>query len=90
MTKYHLTLSSPRLDKDDFFKNPVSKTDVPDYFDIIKEPMCWLDIDAKLDRHLYWNLAEFRVCLPAIVFRWLTNYFVVARLGARYRQRTTL
>ncbi|PPQ79825.1 LOW QUALITY PROTEIN: hypothetical protein CVT25_002979 [Psilocybe cyanescens] len=48
------------LDKDDHFKNPVSKNDVPDYYEIIKNPMCWTIIDAKLDQHQYWNLDEFR------------------------------
>ncbi|KAH9479291.1 Peregrin [Psilocybe cubensis] len=48
------------LDKDDYFKNPVSKSDVPDYYEIIKHPMCWTIIDAKLDQHQYWNLDEFR------------------------------
>lgn len=48
-------------DRNDHFKNPVSKVDVPDYFDIIKQPMCWNMIDAKLDRHEYWDLQAFKV-----------------------------
>ncbi|KAJ3836367.1 bromodomain and PHD finger-containing protein 3 [Lentinula raphanica] len=47
-------------DKNDFFKNPVSKTDVPDYFDVITRPMHWSLIDAKLDRHEYWAITDFK------------------------------
>lgn len=48
-------------DRSEYFKNPVSRTEVPDYFDIIKHPMCWNMIDAKLDRHEYWDLQAFKV-----------------------------
>jgi hypothetical protein len=34
---------------------------VPDYFEIVKNPMCWSSIDAKLDRHEYWELQRFKV-----------------------------
>lgn len=34
---------------------------MPDYYDIIKNPMCWNMIDRKLDRHEYLDLAEFKV-----------------------------
>ncbi|THH27211.1 hypothetical protein EUX98_g6973 [Antrodiella citrinella] len=47
-------------DRQDFFKNPVSKVDVPDYYDVIKNPMCWNNIDQKLDAHEYWDLQEFK------------------------------
>ncbi|KAJ3753490.1 bromodomain and PHD finger-containing protein 3 [Lentinula raphanica] len=47
-------------DKNDFFKNPVSKADVPDYFDVITRPMHWSLIDAKLDRHEYWAIKDFK------------------------------
>ncbi|KAE9396917.1 hypothetical protein BT96DRAFT_921842 [Gymnopus androsaceus JB14] len=47
-------------DKHDYFKNPVNKAEVVDYFDIIKRPMCWSIIDAKLDRHEYWDIKDFR------------------------------
>ena len=49
------------FDKKDHFKNPVSKHDVPDYFDIIKNPMCWAMIDAKIDEFEYWDFQAFRV-----------------------------
>jgi hypothetical protein len=50
-----------RFDKNDYFKNPVSKAVVPDYFDVVKNPLCWSNIDAKLDRHEYWDLQIFKV-----------------------------
>ena len=49
------------LDRHEFFKNPVSKTDVPDYFDVIKKPMCWKVIDEKLDKNMYARLKDFEV-----------------------------
>ncbi|TFK85272.1 hypothetical protein K466DRAFT_197390 [Polyporus arcularius HHB13444] len=48
------------LDRQEYFKSPVSKVEVPDYYDIIKKPMCWDMIDSKLDRHEYLDLAEFK------------------------------
>ncbi|EPQ56227.1 hypothetical protein GLOTRDRAFT_105199 [Gloeophyllum trabeum ATCC 11539] len=48
------------FDRLDFFKNPVSRNDVPDYFDIIERPMCWSIIDDKLDKHEYWNLQDLK------------------------------
>ena len=50
---------------------------MPDYYDIIKHPMCWDTIDQKLDRHEYLDLAQFKVpCqIPS-----QTN-FVLARLN---------
>ena len=49
------------FDKKDHFKNPVSKNDVPDYFDIIKNPMCWTVIEAKINKFEYWDFQAFRV-----------------------------
>lgn len=49
------------MDRNDFFKNPVSRIEVPDYLDIIKRPMCWNIIDEKLDRHQYWDIQAFKV-----------------------------
>lgn len=51
-----------RHDRHDYFKNPVSKVDVPDYYDIIRRPICWNVIDQKLDGHRYWDLQDFKVC----------------------------
>jgi hypothetical protein len=52
---------SRRHDKADVFKNPVSRIDVPDYYDVIKQPMCWTTIDARLDGHQYWDIERFKV-----------------------------
>jgi NuA3 HAT complex component NTO1 len=57
--------SIARLDKQEFFKNPVSKQVVPDYYDIVTKPMCWTMIEAKLDRHGYWDTQAFKVNLLA-------------------------
>jgi NuA3 HAT complex component NTO1 len=48
-------------DKANLFRRPVTKAEAPDYFDIVKQPMCWEMIDAKLDRHEYWDLQVFKV-----------------------------
>ncbi|KAK0450017.1 PHD-zinc-finger like domain-containing protein [Armillaria borealis] len=61
------------VDKNGYFQNPVSKLKVPDYFDIIKRPMCWNIIEGKLDRHEYWDFQAFKddihlVCNNAIAY----------------------
>ncbi|KIJ65462.1 hypothetical protein HYDPIDRAFT_88395 [Hydnomerulius pinastri MD-312] len=48
------------LDRNGLFKHPVSKTEVPDYYDVVKNPMTWDGIDAKLDRHEYWDFDAFK------------------------------
>ncbi|KAL4062487.1 PHD-zinc-finger like domain-containing protein [Scleroderma citrinum] len=48
------------LDRNGLFKHPVSKTEVPDYYDVIQNPMSWDIIDARLDRHEYWDLSTFK------------------------------
>ncbi|KIK79267.1 hypothetical protein PAXRUDRAFT_161733 [Paxillus rubicundulus Ve08.2h10] len=48
------------LDRNGLFKHPVSKTEVPDYYDVVKNPMTWGAIDAKLDNHKYWDFGEFK------------------------------
>ncbi|KAI6112894.1 PHD-zinc-finger like domain-containing protein [Pisolithus sp. B1] len=48
------------LDRNGLFKHPVSKIEVPDYYDVVKNPMSWDIIDAKLDRHEYWDLSAFK------------------------------
>lgn len=61
-----LTYLCYSIDRNDYFRNPVSKSDVPDYFEIVTNPMCWTEIDAKLDKHLYWDLQAFRVCFVTL------------------------
>ena len=48
-------------DRQGYFRSPVNKAEVPDYHDIIQNPMCWDTIDQKLDRHEYLDLAQFKV-----------------------------
>ena len=48
-------------DRQGYFRSPVNKVEVPDYYDIIQNPMCWDTIDQKLDRHEYLDLAQFKV-----------------------------
>jgi len=49
------------LDRNGLFKHPVSRTEVPDYYEVVKNPMTWDAIDAKLDRHEYWDFETFKV-----------------------------
>jgi hypothetical protein len=65
------------LDRQDYFRHPVSQADVPDYFDIIKNPMCWTVIDSGLDLHEYWDLQSFKVCLPDCRHSDPTSYVVI-------------
>ncbi|KAL5492640.1 hypothetical protein ACEPAI_4087 [Sanghuangporus weigelae] len=55
------------LDRHGYFKNPVSKAEVPDYFDVIKKPMCWNTIEAKLDANVYWNVKDFQDDIELVV-----------------------
>ena len=43
-----------------FFRDFASKVDIPDYFDVIKKPMCWKLIDNKLDRNMYARVKDLR------------------------------
>ena len=43
----------------------VNRVEVPDYYTIIKEPMCWSSIDVKLDSKQYRCVEEFKVSLTA-------------------------
>jgi hypothetical protein len=61
-----------RADKNEYFKNPVSRIEVPDYYEKIKKPMCWSVIEGKLERHEYWDLQTFKV--GAVVLMQLLNY----------------
>jgi len=56
-----------RFDRQAYFKNPISKSQVPDYFDVIQQPMWWGAIDEKLDRHEYWDINAFKVRLLGFV-----------------------
>ncbi|KAF6753376.1 bromodomain and PHD finger-containing protein 3 [Ephemerocybe angulata] len=54
-------------DKLDFFKHPVNKNDVPDYFDIVLNPMCWSMIEDRLDKHEYWDVKTFRGDIDLVI-----------------------
>ncbi|KAF9241390.1 PHD-zinc-finger like domain-containing protein [Melanogaster broomeanus] len=48
------------LDRNGLFKHPVSRTEVPDYYDVVQNPMTWDAIDRKLDCHEYWDFEAFK------------------------------
>ncbi|KAG5651329.1 hypothetical protein H0H81_009082 [Sphagnurus paluster] len=54
-------------DRQDHFKNPVSKQEVPDYFDIVKTPMCWTMIEAKIDKYEYWDVKTFKDDIDLVI-----------------------
>lgn len=51
------------MDREDLFVNPVNLEEVPDYLDVVKEPMCFAAIEEKLDRIAYTSISEFKVGL---------------------------
>ncbi|KAL0579001.1 hypothetical protein V5O48_002996 [Marasmius crinis-equi] len=71
-----------QMDRNDYFKNPVNKTEVPDYFEIVKQPMCWSFIDGKLDRHQYWDLDEFKRDIELV----LDNAILYNKSGSPYHK----
>ncbi|KAI0737339.1 hypothetical protein C8Q80DRAFT_1358849 [Daedaleopsis nitida] len=80
-------------DRTGYFKSPVNKADVPDYYDIIKTPMCWDAIDQKLDRHAYLDLDEFKRDLYLVINNAMTYnqpntqfYKTAARLQGHIEQ----
>ncbi|PWN18131.1 hypothetical protein BCV69DRAFT_253233, partial [Microstroma glucosiphilum] len=61
------------LDRSGLFMNPVSRSEVPDYYDVIKSPMDWAKILGKVDDHQYATAEEFAddvnlVCNNAILY----------------------
>ncbi|KAJ2936999.1 hypothetical protein H1R20_g99, partial [Candolleomyces eurysporus] len=54
-------------DKQDLFKNPVNKNEVPDYFEYILNPMCWSMIEDRLDKHEYWDVKSFRDDIDLVI-----------------------
>ncbi|KAK0547557.1 hypothetical protein OC846_004812 [Tilletia horrida] len=47
------------LDRQGLFAQPVSAAEVPDYYDIIKKPMDWSLISARVDANTYGTIADF-------------------------------
>ncbi|KAJ6581136.1 hypothetical protein B0H19DRAFT_1113888 [Mycena capillaripes] len=48
------------FDRSEYFKLPVNKKEVPDYFDIVKKPMSWSQIERNLENHQYWDIQSFK------------------------------
>ncbi|KAI9513021.1 PHD-zinc-finger like domain-containing protein [Russula earlei] len=55
------------FDRQGFFKNRISRSQVPDYFDVIEQPMWWGVIDEKLDRHEYWDIETFKADITLVI-----------------------
>lgn len=49
------------MDRTDVFKVPVNRTEVPDYYDVITEPMCWTWIDERIEQNEYRTVGAFKV-----------------------------
>lgn len=69
-------------DKQKYFLNPVSATDVPDYYEIIKQPMNWATMQRKVDRYEYFRLSEF----IADVHLTLTNARIYNHASSTYHK----
>lgn len=52
---------SDSLDNSAIFAMPVSLLQAPDYYDVIKHPMDWATMAAKVDRHEYLTGTDFQV-----------------------------
>ncbi|CAK5267199.1 unnamed protein product [Mycena citricolor] len=48
-----------KMDSASYFSSPVDRTEVPDYFDVVKNPMCWSEIESKILSATYWDLQAF-------------------------------
>lgn len=51
------------MDRNELFLHPVNRLEVPDYFTVIQEPMCWSMIDDKLEKNHYSNVQDFIVSM---------------------------
>ncbi|KAJ1306631.1 hypothetical protein OPQ81_007627 [Rhizoctonia solani] len=47
------------LDRLNYFMNPVSRIEVPEYYTVIDKPMHWLGIGAKIEQHEYLDSQAF-------------------------------
>jgi NuA3 HAT complex component NTO1 len=50
------------MDRQELFLHYVNRAEVPDYYTVIKEPMCWMAIDEKIERNEYRLVEDFKVC----------------------------
>lgn len=65
------------LDRNGLFKHPVSRTQVPDYYEVVKNPMTWDTIDTKLDHYEYWDFEAFKVSCGM----WISSICNLSSLG---------
>lgn len=56
-----------RMDRQELFLHHVNRLEVPDYYQVIKHPMCWSSIDDKLEANEYRFVHEFKVSLQGRV-----------------------
>lgn len=47
------------LDRNNLFLSPVSRSEVPDYYDIVKQPMDWATISSRIASHTYERIDDF-------------------------------
>ncbi|KAF8336005.1 bromodomain-containing protein [Amanita rubescens] len=55
------------VDRNEYFRHPVSKTEVPDYFDVVKKPMYWSMIEEKINNHSYFGSQEFKDDITLVI-----------------------
>ncbi|GAA99462.1 uncharacterized protein L969DRAFT_401863 [Mixia osmundae IAM 14324] len=61
-----LLASIREQDPQGIFNEPVLQQEVPDYYDIIKEPRDWSSIANKLDSHLYDSAAQLKADIELV------------------------
>lgn len=49
------------MDREEIFVHPVDRDEVPDYYEVVKEPICFAEIDEKIDNVKYRSVSEFKV-----------------------------
>ena len=54
------------MDRQDLFLHFVSRVEVPDYYEVIKEPMCWTLIDERIEQNEYRRIEDFKVDLTPL------------------------
>lgn len=70
------------LDRTGLFLHPVSPQKVPDYYDIVKQPMDWTTIAAKIDDYKYTSVVEFRDDIHLV----LDNAMLYNKLDTHYHR----
>lgn len=49
------------MDREEIFLHPVDPEEVPDYYVVVKEPICFSQIEEKIDNVAYRSVADFKV-----------------------------